>query len=727
MHRISDYLDHAKENKPYDSVKEHREDYLSLFEYILEEFINVRSVAGGRYYTPGIILSDREAEYYYNTRPVERTLSVCNEEIAGEVEAAREYIRQRETATKDDVELPLKRIREEFDLSFLEELAILTALALAIDVNRRNLYAYIANDAMLKHPTVGILYSIYSLISREADISLFEELCRPDGKMRVCFLKSTDNSKLYSIMDAPLVLRSDILEYILGKGISDNIPFCSRYADMEFKVPVFEKEKAAFPAVNEGALIYIESRDPSDVPFFLNCCGYSGLLVLNGDLLCRSLEKSGYAHNGGSASARLGRSIVRLKLGGGSLCIRITERSDESLLNTILPVLRSYLKSINIFLYGSEKKPAFASAGQSSIYSFSLSYPNIEEREKLWAFFLKQTGMKVSKDISLSDLADCYELSLSGIHMIVNRIHRQVLWSGRKEIGRGDLKEQLFAYGDRGLSTLATYIPSSFTWDDIQIEESQKDVLMVACDRFRHRRRIERRLWGNERVIYGNGVSVLLCGPPGTGKTMAAQVVSEELQLPLYRIDVSQIYSKYIGETQKNLGAVFDQAQKTNAILFFDEADAFFSRRTEVNDSHDKYANAETAYLLQKIEAYGGMVLLATNLFQNFDSAFVRRLTYVVRFNKPDMDTRLSLWKSVLPANMDKADDIDYEFFAEDFDLSGSSIKSIMYSAMYMAAAQDRPVTNRDIVIAMKYEFEKDGVMNTPARFGRYSHYLSDG
>ena len=128
--------------------------------------------------------------------------------------------------------------------------------------------------------------------------------------------------------------------------------------------------------------------------------------------------------------------------------------------------------------------------------------------------------------------------------------------------------------------------------------------------------------------------------------------------------------------------------------------------------------------MLQKIEAHSGMVLLATNLFQNFDMAFVRRLTYVVRFSKPDENTRLALWKAILPETMKIADDLDYEFFAENFDLSGSSIKSILYSAMYMAATQDRKVTNKDIVLAMKYEFEKDGVLNDTSKFGRYSNYF---
>jgi SpoVK/Ycf46/Vps4 family AAA+-type ATPase len=390
----------------------------------------------------------------------------------------------------------------------------------------------------------------------------------------------------------------------------------------------------------------------------------------------------------------------------------------------LIQTLRKYLPGRTVFIYGTGRTPQFLNSGHKSIYTIKLPYPDVEAREELWNHFLKGTGMNISNEISAADLADCYELSLSAIRQVVDNACRKAQWRGQKEIRKSDLKEHLFAFGDMGLSTLATYIISPFNWDDLQIEPAQRKVLMVACERFRHRNRVGGRLKGTGRGAYGNGVSVLLCGPPGTGKTMAAQVISEELQLPLYRIDVSQIYSKYLGETQKNLGEVFDQAQKSNVILFFDEADALFTKRTEVSDSHDKYANAETAYLLQKIEAHNGMVLLATNLFQNFDTAFVRRLTYVVRFNKPDEEVRLSLWKSILPDWVKVSPDIDYEFFAENFDIPGSSIKAILYSAMYMAASEGRELSNRDIVFAMKYEDEKNGILNNPTKFGRYSAHL---
>lgn len=156
--------------------------------------------------------------------------------------------------------------------------------------------------------------------------------------------------------------------------------------------------------------------------------------------------------------------------------------------------------------------------------------------------------------------------------------------------------------------------------------------------------------WGfDKKLPYGKGLSVLFYGPPGTGKTMAAQVIANELGLELYKVDLSQMVSKYIGETEKNLSELFNEAQYSNAILFFDEADALFSKRTEVSDSKDKYSNVETSYLLQKIEEYEGIAILASNYLVNFDDAFKRRIKFIINFQMPGPEMRYKLWRKMFP------------------------------------------------------------------------------
>ncbi len=725
MYSIYDYLDPDLAGKPYTSLNEHRKDNLGILWFLLDSFIAKRTDDPEKYYTPGIVMTDEQARRYYEEKPVDRDSCIFDDEVASEADGAIKYIESREKATKNSLMLPLKMIRQEFELSFFEQLCVLMSLALAVNVNIRNLYAYIGNDAALKHPTAGIAYSLFSMVCPDADVSMLDNLCRPDGKMAVYFFRSVENmGRVSSLMDTPIVLRNDMQGFLLGRSHEEDIPYCTIYNADDLDIEPFAGMKSSFPDKEEGSVVFVESRNPSDVPQLLIQCGYSDIHILHADRLSKDTGTAGAGYAGGNISVRLGRLYSHIRLFGGNVLVSITDRTDPDFLGMLIASLRKHIPGRNIFFCGTERITKDLASGRDRIFTIRLPYPDVESREKLWDYYIRRTGMKISEDLSIANLADCYEISLTGIRQIVYLAHRKAVWNGKDELKRADLKEHLFALSEMGLSRLATYIPSSFTWDNLQIDPAQRKVLMVACERFRHRNRIGGRLRGTGGGTYGNGVSVLLCGPPGTGKTMAAQVVSEELQLPLYRIDVSQIYSKYLGETQKNLGEVFDEAAKSNVILFFDEADALFTKRTEVSDSHDKYANAETAYLLQKIEAHSGMVLLATNLFKNFDTAFVRRLTYVVRFNKPDEEVRLSLWRTILPGFVKVSPDLDYEFFAEKFDIPGSSIKAILYSAMYMAQAQDRELTNRDIVQAMKYEFEKNGVLNDTSKFGPYSAYL---
>jgi SpoVK/Ycf46/Vps4 family AAA+-type ATPase len=225
---------------------------------------------------------------------------------------------------------------------------------------------------------------------------------------------------------------------------------------------------------------------------------------------------------------------------------------------------------------------------------------------------------------------------------------------------------------------------------------------------------------------YGRGLSMLFEGPPGTGKTMAASIVGNELGLPVFKIDLSKMQSKYIGETEKNLGAVFDIAQKNNAILFFDETDAIFSKRSEVRESHDKYANAEISFLLQRMEEYDGILILTTNFKQNIDAAFMRRISYVIRFPFPEKAQRLQLWNTIFPKEAELEEGIDFQFLAETFELSGAMIKNAAVSAAFLAAAQSRKIGMREILLAVKKQFAKFGKTLSPQHFGPYAVLLEE-
>src|SRR5512135_371176 len=206
---------------------------------------------------------------------------------------------------------------------------------------------------------------------------------------------------------------------------------------------------------------------------------------------------------------------------------------------------------------------------------------------------------------------------------------------------------------------VAARLPPAYGWADLVIPDRQRELLRSISAYLRHRDRVLSE-WGYERTVARTqGLKVLFAGESGTGKTMAAQVLGAELGLEMFRVDLATVVSKYIGETEKNLERIFTAAHGSNAILFFDEADALFGKRSEVSDSHDRYANIEVAYLLQRMEAYPGAVILATNFKRNIDDAFVRRLDFVVDFPFPEAEDRRRIWSLVLPREAPVADDVD--------------------------------------------------------------------
>jgi SpoVK/Ycf46/Vps4 family AAA+-type ATPase len=259
------------------------------------------------------------------------------------------------------------------------------------------------------------------------------------------------------------------------------------------------------------------------------------------------------------------------------------------------------------------------------------------------------------------------------------------------------------------VSTSLNLLPATRTFEELKLPGTQYEQLRKISSMIAAREDVMNS-WGfGNKFTYGNGMSVLFYGAPGTGKTMAAQVLANELGMPLYRVDLSQLISKYIGETQKNIGRIFDEAEKCDCILLFDEADAIFTKRSDVSDAQDRYSNAETAYLLQRIESYAGVSILATNLLQNFDEAFRRRISYMVHFPMPDVSLRKELWESIFPKETPLGWDVDALTLAQAFELSGASIKNAALHGALYAKADGTPVGMRHILDGIRNEYGKQG------------------
>jgi len=290
--------------------------------------------------------------------------------------------------------------------------------------------------------------------------------------------------------------------------------------------------------------------------------------------------------------------------------------------------------------------------------------------------------------------------------------------------GAADVRERLFAaarsQSSHALARLAQHVATPHGWDDLVLPESTAERLREIAAAVRQRARVYDE-WGFARRLgAAQGIKVLFAGASGTGKTMAAAVVARDLGLDLYRIDLSAVVSKYIGETEKNLDRIFRAAATSDAILFFDEADALFGKRSEVKDAHDRYANIEVAYLLQKLEEHAGPVFLASNLARNIDDAFARRMHYVVEFPLPDERHRERMWRGMFPREAPLAPDVDFAFLAKQFRLTGGDIRNVVLNAAFLAAQAGGPLGMRELVSALRHQLIKQGRVPTPGDFKQY-------
>jgi hypothetical protein len=288
----------------------------------------------------------------------------------------------------------------------------------------------------------------------------------------------------------------------------------------------------------------------------------------------------------------------------------------------------------------------------------------------------------------------------------------------RRPVAVGDLRRAARTQNGAGLERLARRITPAVGWDDLVLPASTHTQLVELVARARHRDQVLGR-WGmRPGGGRGHGVLALFAGESGTGKTMSAEVVATELGVDLYVVDLSSVVDKYIGETEKNLERIFTEAALVNGVLLFDEADAVFGKRSQVKDAHDRHANIESAYLLQRMESFDGIAVLTTNLRTNLDDAFTRRLDVVADFPMPDAGQRLALWDRCLGGLIPRAADLDLQFCADRFELAGGSIRSCAITAAYLCADTGRPVGTAEVMSAIVREYRKLGRLLLESEFG---------
>jgi len=342
--------------------------------------------------------------------------------------------------------------------------------------------------------------------------------------------------------------------------------------------------------------------------------------------------------------------------------------------------------------------------------------PTEVERRAMWRF-----AVNGSADPGFDPAAATEQFRLGPEQVVraATSARLQAAAAGGRAIGAAELRAGARAQNAAGLERLARRVVPVAGWDDLVLPPHVAAQLHELTSRVRHREPVLRG-WGMGSRSAAGGVKALFAGDSGTGKTLSAEVVAGSLGLDLYVIDLSTVVDKYVGETEKNLDRIFAEADRVNGVLLFDEADALFGKRSEVKDAHDRYANVEVAYLLQRMERFEGLAVLTTNLRSNLDDAFARRLDAIVDYPLPDEDDRLRLWTLHLPPSVPRSDDVDLAFLAGAFRVSGGNIRNICLTAAYLAADLSRPVAMVDLIRGTEREYRKLGHLCGEGEFGPY-------
>ncbi|HLO28826.1 MAG TPA: ATP-binding protein [Anaerolineales bacterium] len=600
----------------------------------------------------------------------------------------------------------LQSLIEAFDLDEFEKDVLLICLAPAFDLRYEKIYGYLQDDVTRRRPGINLVLDL---------------LC-PSGMERVQALS-------HFASDAPL-LKYHLLERFSEPG-QNKAPLLSQSLSVD--ETLVHWLLGSYQPAGEIAPYLSLTPAPSDPTHSENSAEvettYSSDLLKQNPLFIFSgpdrLAQEAAAHH---LAALAKRSLLSIDLSA-------INTEETSLLRSIRTALRdAHLTGSLLLIKGWDvclEDPIFAANGLAAfaqhpgmvilaaqaawrpaslpearpIHWQEFPIPDSHERKDLWTDYLQNA--QTTTELDLTDLAGQFALTREQIRAAVLLAVNHTRQQGRT-LSEDELMAAARASSSSRLSSLAHKIPARYRWDDIVLPADQISLLQEIVATVRGRATVLEEWEVGKKLASSRGVSILFAGPPGTGKTMSAQIIAAELGLDLYKIDLSTIVSKYIGETEKNLERIFSEAESSNAILFFDEADALFGKRSEVRDSHDRYANVEISYLLQRMEAYDGVTILATNLRANLDEAFTRRLQFAVDFPFPEEEDRLRIWQSLFPPLVPRAE-LDLPLLARRYKLAGGNIRNIIVSAAYLASANGGVVTMEHLLHGTRRELQKMG------------------
>ncbi|MDV2996750.1 MAG: ATP-dependent zinc metalloprotease FtsH [Chroococcidiopsis sp. SAG 2025] len=580
----------------------------------------------------------------------------------------------------------------EFDLD-----AIIIALAPHLDRRYERLYAYLQDDPRCYRPSVDLALNLLC----ETAVDKLEQRSHFTSDaplMRHHLLHLVGDSTLLA---KELHLDGQVVRFLLAESGLDPVlaPFCQLIQSPESEAIVTPELLAQVHQAwqtQQPLRLYFQGRDRISHRHTANrLANEIATPLLSVDLprlIAAKVEVE-------SILERVFREAMfqgaLLYLEGVESLEGMADRRLRSLLATRQTV--TLLSGTNAWTPGVTEPPL-------GLVTIAFPLPSFARRRHDW-----QT--QVSEAIGETDLdalADRFCLSSGQIAEAIATA-RNVAQSIGKPLSLNHLFTAARAQSGHELEGLARKIEPKSSWNNLVLQPDPLAQLKELCNQAKHRH-IVYGDWGFDRKLsLGKGINALFAGLPGTGKTMASEIIAAELQLDLYKIDLSQMVSKYIGETEKNLNRIFTAAANSNAILLFDEADALFGKRSEVQDAHDRYANIEIGYLLQKIEEYEGIAILTTNFRSSIDNAFVRRLRFIIEFPLPNDRDRHRIWQQIWSDRAPLSDDLDLDLVAKRLEITGAEIRNIAVAAAFLAASEGQSITMRHLLQAIRREYQKLG------------------
>jgi adenylate kinase family enzyme len=633
---------------------------------------------------------------------------------------------------------PWRRVVEEFSLSRAEQDILLLALAPELDLKYETLYGYLNNDVTRKWPTHDLALRLFAGDEDER-LKVRRALAPHATLFGSGLLQSITSTARTSLLATGFAVAPALVHYLLGirpldsngRGVfrtSGTAPRTVLLTPAQRAVVTgvlnLVRQKRALPVIVLNGREGVGRGTAADA-----LCRELGLDILHIDIAV--LRSSAEGLEKGLQAALLQRRLQRAAV----YLERAEALFDDQ--GRPQPDSRAVIGSL-----AQSGGPTFIACEPGARWQelvsghhamcFEFDDPDYQTRLQLWKTALSDDDLVIAEP-DLEALADRFVLTPAQIRCAAAAaLDRHVLEpasAGSKPVSAVDAGVLFGAARkqcDQSLGTLALKIRSMHSWEDLVLPRLtlQRVKEIAFAIKARH---IVYADWGFEqRSGSGKGLKSLFAGASGTGKTMAAGVIARELELDLYKIDLSSVVSKYIGETEKNLDRIFRAAKSSNAILFFDEADALFGKRSEVRDAHDRYANIEVAYLLQKIEDYEGVVILASNLSKNIDEAFSRRMHYVVEFPVPDEHDRERLWRAMFPPEMPLGVDVDVQFLARKFPIAGGDIRNVALDAAFLAAQDGKVVTMRQLARALARQMMKQGKIPSAMDFQQYHGLIAD-